>query len=194
MAAYRGPSASSFPGFDRELERWVVEHRAGWLDPIFVALTHVGSFGFVWLVLAAVAALAWRRPAVLAFVVTADVVAELSAGALKAVFGRDRPPLRYPDPEPLVATPASASFPSGHAATSFACAAMLASVTPLPAVPLLGVAAAIAWSRVYVGVHYPLDVVAGALLGLLAAGAVRLAVAGLVRALRTREAAPRRSP
>jgi undecaprenyl-diphosphatase len=42
----------------------------------------------------------------------------------------DRPPLRYPLPEPLVAVPGSQSFPSGHAASSFACATVLAYASP----------------------------------------------------------------
>ncbi len=72
----------------------------------------------------------------------------------------------------------SDSFPSGHAATSFACAALLAWLTPLPKVALFGLAALIAFSRVYVGVHYPLDVLGGAALGLAIATALRLLATG----------------
>jgi undecaprenyl-diphosphatase len=82
------------------------------------------------------------------------------------ITGRRRPYVAHPEPEPLVTTPVDLSFPSGHAATSFAGAALLTAFAPRFAAPLFLIAAAIAWSRVYVGVHYPLDVVAGALLGL----------------------------
>ncbi len=107
----------------------------------------------------------------------ADVAADALAGLLKQVFGRDRPPLRYPEPAALVHVPGSASFPSGHAATSFACAVILARAAPRLRFALYALAALIAWSRVYVGVHYPLDVVAGAALGV----AVGLAVTALPR-------------
>jgi undecaprenyl-diphosphatase len=70
--------------------------------------------------------------------------------------------------------PTSGSFPSGHSASSFACAALLAWLTPLPKVPLFVLAALIAFSRVYNGVHYPLDVLGGAALGLALATALRL--------------------
>jgi undecaprenyl-diphosphatase len=74
---------------------------------------------------------------------------------------------------PLVRLPDNPAFPSGHAATSFACAALLAWLTPLPKIPLFVLAGLIAFSRVYVGVHYPLDALGGALLGLAVATALR---------------------
>jgi undecaprenyl-diphosphatase len=64
------------------------------------------------------------------------------------------------------------AFPSGHASTSFAGATVLALALPRLAVAFYALAALVSLSRVYVGVHYPLDIVAGALLGL----AVGLAV------------------
>jgi undecaprenyl-diphosphatase len=116
----------------------------------------------------------WRRPSIFLFVLAGDLIAGWVSYAIRQAVGRDRPPLKFPDPHPLVSVPSSGSFPSGHAASSFACAALLASLTPLPKVPLFALAALIAFSRVYNGVHYPLDVVGGAALGLLVATALRL--------------------
>jgi undecaprenyl-diphosphatase len=122
------------------------------------------------------AALYWRRPAIFLYVALADLIAGVSGALLRQAIGRERPPLRFPEPHPLVHVPGNPSFPSGHAATSFACAATLAWLTPLPPIALYTLAALIAFSRVYVGVHYPLDVIGGAALGLGVATALRLLV------------------
>jgi undecaprenyl-diphosphatase len=101
-----------------------------------------------------------RRPYVFVWTLVADALGELSSDVLKDLIPRARPHVHA-----LVTRPHSHSFPSGHATTSFACATVLALMLPRLAVPLLVLAAAVAWSRVYVAVHYPLDVLAGAVLG-----------------------------
>ncbi len=153
-------------GLDHDLQRWVVHHRGEPFDTLFEALSLAGSFGLVWLGLAVVLALLWRRPGVLARVAVAALAADVVSRLLKERIGRERPPLRHPDPEPLVHVPGSTSFPSGHATVAFACAAVLARAAPRLALPLYALAALVAWSRVHVGVHYPLDVAAGGALGL----------------------------
>jgi undecaprenyl-diphosphatase len=166
---------------DRQLEEWIVAHRVGFLDPVARALSEVGTWGGVWLALALVLTLLRRRGDVFVWTLAAVVVASLTTDALKAMIGRDRP-----DVETLVAAPQTSSFPSGHASTGFACATVLGSFAPELRVPLYALATAIAWSRMYVGVHFPLDVIAGALWGI-AVGLV------LLRALPRLAAARRRS-
>jgi undecaprenyl-diphosphatase len=146
------------------------------LDDVFVALSRIGSQGAIWLLIAVLAALYWRRPAIFLYVALADLVAGVSGALLRQAIGRERPPLRFAEPHPLVHVPGNPSFPSGHAATSFACAATLAWLTPLSPIALYALATLIAFSRVYVGVHYPLDVIGGAALGLGVATALRLLV------------------
>ena len=163
-------------GWDRRLDGWVVSHRASALDPVFRALSWIGNSGLVWIALALALALLSRRVAVLLYVALADVLAQLSTAAVKLAIARERP-----DGHALIPEPTSHSFPSGHAASSFACATVLAAFAPRLRWPLLVLAAAIAFSRVYVGVHYPLDVVAGALWG--------VAIGAAVLALRARLAA-----
>jgi membrane-associated phospholipid phosphatase len=126
-------------------------------------------------------AVLWRRPLLLATLVGADLAGSWVSLGLRQWIGRDRPPEVYPTPKPLVHVPHSGSFPSGHATTAFACAAVLAWASPRLAAPAFVLAAAIAWSRVYVGVHWPLDVLGGAALGLLVATALLMLVAVLRR-------------
>lgn len=85
--------------------------------------------------------------------------------AIKQVVGRPRPEL--PDLPALTGTPTALSFPSAHASTAFA-GAVVYSRTGLPTTPLYALATGLALSRLYLGVHYPSDVVAGAALGVLA--------------------------
>lgn len=84
-------------------------------------------------------------------------------------------------PEPLLEAPSTFSFPSGHATVAFACATVLALAVPRLRWPLYALAALIAFSRVYVGVHYPGDTVAGAVLGYGIARALLMLAAALRR-------------
>jgi undecaprenyl-diphosphatase len=162
-------------GLDERLDRWIVHHRGEPFDSFFVALSRIGTWGIVWIILAGLAVWLWRKPVVLPLVFLSDLVAQTLSTLGKLITDRARPGLAYPDPTPLVFLPHTASFPSGHAASSFACAATLARFAPrrAVAVTLYVLAALIAFSRVYVGVHYPLDVIAGAVLGVLVATALR---------------------
>ena len=140
-------------------------------------LSWIGTDGAVFLVAAAVLALLWRRPWLLALVLASDLVAQLLSYGLRDWIDRRRPPFVYPEPKPLVHVPHSGSFPSGHATAAFACATVLAWYAPRLAFPAFVLAGAIAWSRVYVGVHWPLDVLGGAALGMLIATALLMLVA-----------------
>ena len=83
-------------------------------------------------------------------------------------LGRRRRPNRAARRVPVarhVLMPSSTSFPSGHSAAAFAFATGVGDVLPPAAIPLRGLAALVAYSRVHTGVHFPADVVAGALIG-----------------------------
>ena len=121
-----------------------------------------GEHAAVWLVLGAAGAALdaprrprWKRAA------TGVGLAYLANFGLKNVFRRKRPLLE--DLPQLIKTPTALSFPSAHATSSFAAARAYSAL--LPARPLYAVAGAMALSRVYLGVHYPSDVVVGATFG-----------------------------
>jgi undecaprenyl-diphosphatase len=101
------------------------------------------------------------------------------SGGLKELVGRVRPPFADPTVAALSAVPQTPSFPSGHATTAFAAAAAIGALHPRLRRPLFALAALVGISRVYLGVHYALDVVAGAALGT----ALGLAVAWSIRRL-----------
>ncbi len=133
-------------------------------------LSRLGEHGAIWIALGVAGALLdgperragwWRGVAIVGGTYVANT-------ALKLVVRRPRPQL--PDLPPLTETPTQLSFPSAHTATSFA-GARLYSQMGLSAAPLYGLAVVLALSRVYLGVHYPSDVLAGALLGTVIAGA-----------------------
>lgn len=88
-------------------------------------------------------------------------LAHATSTTIKLVVGRRRPAVV--DLPHLMATPTGLSFPSSHATSSFAAARAYGRL--LPTAPLYAAASAMAASRVYLGVHYPSDVAAGAALG-----------------------------
>jgi undecaprenyl-diphosphatase len=112
--------------------------------------------------------------------------AALLVTALKDVVERSRPPASGAGIDPIGGVPDSSSFPSGHAATAFAAAVAIALVYPRLGRPLVALAFVVAISRVYLGVHYLLDVTVGALLGV----ALGYAAARLVRAVAPVRPAP----
>jgi membrane-associated phospholipid phosphatase len=125
--------------------------------------SRLGEHGAVWLALGA-AGWTLDRPRRSRWRRATGVVAGAFAlnTAVKLIVRRPRPEL--PGLAPLTSTPTRLSFPSAHASTSFAGAFAYARLG-LPATPLYALAGGLAASRLYLGVHYPSDLLAGAVLG-----------------------------
>lgn len=118
----------------------------------------------------------WREPV---GVFESQLVAGVLTIGVKALFRRDRPYVTHPDIRPRHGLEDPWSFPSGHASLSFAGASALAASRPAWAAPAYAWAGGVSLSRVYNGMHYPSDVLAGALLGVGASALSSWAFAGL---------------
>jgi undecaprenyl-diphosphatase len=128
-----------------------------------LVFTRAGEHGVLWQLLCIAGAVLDRgRRQLYLRALRTVAIAYLANIVLKHVVRRKRPVIA--GLPALSSTVTDLSFPSAHSTTSFAAARSL-SAGGLPAVPLYGVATAMAVSRVYVGVHYPTDVVAGAAMG-----------------------------
>ena len=125
--------------------------------------SRLGEHGGLWLAIGLAGGLAQRERAGAWRRARRTVLGTYAVNtAIKFAVRRPRP--RLAGLPPLQGTTTALSFPSAHAATSFA-GALAYTRLGLPAAPLYGIAAGMAASRVYLGVHYPSDVLAGAALG-----------------------------
>jgi undecaprenyl-diphosphatase len=126
-----------------------------------VWLTKLGSHGLIWLLIGLAVSIVWRRVQPFLLVLAAVALADAVASLVKILVRENRPN----EPDALVTIPHSHSFPSGHTATATAAAIVLSTLVPKAAPAFAVLAAAIAYSRLYVGVHFPLDLVGGAAIG-----------------------------
>ena len=157
---------------------WVAHSRTPWLDRALPVLSRAANHSKLWMACAAVIALSGRRQGQRAAVRGLGSVAFTSALVnlgIKRRVCRPRPSLRnVPAIRRLPVQPLTTSFPSGHAASAAAFATGVAVELPAVGAGLAPVAAAVAFSRVYVGVHYPVDVLVGSAIGAGAAALSRL--------------------
>jgi undecaprenyl-diphosphatase len=139
------------------------------LDPIMMALTDPGRWKIPLLILAGALFLTRRARGILALVVlilTLTVADQVSAKVIKPLVKRPRPSVVLADSHPLFGVRRSYAFPSVHAVNFTAAVPIVATVFPGAGVPAAALAALVCFSRVYVGDHWPSDVLGGVVLGL----------------------------
>jgi undecaprenyl-diphosphatase len=151
--------------FDGPAVIWLCHRRRRWMNMLMKGATRIGD-GYLWAILGLGAGLVWRDGLVITGQLAVAFILELSAyKIIKARFSRPRPFVDIPVVTFLVPPPDEFSFPSGHTAAAFVALVVLGAHSVSFGLILLPLALAIGISRVYLGVHYPSDVVAGALLG-----------------------------
>ncbi len=143
------------------------------VDRLMYGASEVGDFSLIWHLISTSRALGPDRQPIHAVRVAAilGVESALVNGPVKRIFRRHRPAWEQERPRRL-RRPRTSSFPSGHASAAMTAAGVLAQNDPLWPV-YYAVGAVVASSRVYVKIHHPSDVVAGALLGLVLARVAR---------------------
>lgn len=147
----------------------------GVFDKIMPSISSLGNIGIIWIVISIFLLFnkEYRKVGILCLValVLTAIVGEV---ILKNFIGRLRPFNEVPTMQLLITKPLSYSFPSGHTASSFAAAFIISSQIKKLAIPVYALAMTIAFSRMYLFVHYPSDIIGGILLGIICAKIVLL--------------------
>lgn len=145
--------------------------RQPWLNPIMVVITSLADSGLIWAVVCFTLFLipkTRKLGTMCCFAFLFMVI--LNNLTIKMIVDRTRPFVVVKNLVPLGRIPSDSSFPSGHTASSFAVATVILCRTKLRiGIPCMILAVLISLSRLYVGVHYPTDVLVGFLVGIICA-------------------------
>jgi len=152
---------------DAALYTLVNAGHAPWLDDLMLLASAVGRAGFVWWTTALIAMVfPRRRMAAFRLILAVAMAYLLVDGFIKPVIGRERPFDVVVDARLIDQRPVTSSFPSGHTAAAFAGALAASRLFPRARLAWWILALGIAISRIYVGAHWPTDVLSGAAIGL----------------------------
>lgn len=140
------------------------------LDFIMPKITLLGDAGLVWIVISVILISNKKHRKIGLSCILALIISALFTDVtIKQFIQRARPITEYPITNPLIKIPSTFSFPSGHTSSSFAAAWVLYRRMDKYNFLYLILAASIAFSRMYLYVHYPSDIVGGILVGIISA-------------------------
>ncbi|EKX80029.1 undecaprenyl-diphosphatase [Clostridium botulinum CFSAN001628] len=139
-----------------------------YLDILMPRITKMGELGIIWIAIALVLILnTLYRIIGMVVILTLIISTIIGEGIIKHIVRRIRPCNQQNSFNMLILKPMSYSFPSGHTLSSFAVAEVLSVYFAQYKLILMTIAFLIALSRIYLYVHYPTDVIAGIILGIL---------------------------
>lgn len=165
------PQAHSLWVFDweRVVYAWVDSHRNPWLGGVLTTMSSVSEWGMIWFVLLAAMYLAGDAEQKK---LVKQILVALFIGSVCVIFPlwhllpRERPFMVLPGVHALSLPLHTPSFPSGHVKTAWLLTVVLGHYRPRFAPGLVLISALISYARMYDGMHWPLDVLAGAALGI----------------------------
>lgn len=164
-----------FPAWDKDALLWINSHHNLVLDAIFFPVSLVGERAAIWITVALALLIVgrpgWRWTGLL-LLASMFLTDQFVAQPISHHIQRIRPYLALNDVRQLGYPWHNFSFPSGHAHVSWLAAVILGVRFPKLILPLVAFAALTCYSRPYLGLHYPIDVMAGALLGIISGFAV----------------------
>lgn len=136
------------------------------LDRVMVFFSSIGNAGFLWLLIAIILLLQKRyQKCGITLIIALTLASFLGNEVFKPLFGRVRPCNKFPEVELLINRLHTASFPSGHTMAAFTSATVLYCYQRRYGLLAFAVAGMIAFSRLYLFVHYPSDVLGGIIFG-----------------------------
>ena len=137
------------------------------LDKVMIFITGLGDTGFIWILIGLVLLINKKYKKIGIMVLVALALGSIFGEIiLKNIIERHRPFISIEGINLLIDAPTSYSFPSGHTTSSFAATFVLARNFKKKSIYIFTLATLIAFSRIYLGVHFPTDIIAGVILGL----------------------------
>lgn len=155
---------------DKEILYFIQEFlRSEYLNEIFSFITRLGDWGVIWIIISIILLIPKKTRKVGVLSICSLLLCYVANDLIiKKIVARERPFNQFSELIPLIKKPIGFSFPSGHSASSFASAGILFRYLDkkygILAIVLAGI---IAFSRLYLGVHFPSDVIVGIIMGLL---------------------------
>lgn len=170
--------------FEASIILWIQENLRGVMDGFWIFVTHLGDEGYLWIALGIVL-LFWKKTRPIGITVLLSLLFDflIINVTLKGLVARPRPFVVNETIVPLVGGVSPyRSFPSGHSGGSFAAMLALSKWVPKKiGIPAIILATMVALSRLYVGVHYPTDILGGFVVGLVCSFAAYRIVKSVMR-------------